>query len=205
MTDETQLLTILEEVLKGIEELKKKQPKDGGNNFAPINDKLATIGAQISIIKQLADGNTSREEMRQMMARIDEIKQIRQKEVKHVYVDVKNPLAWIIGAVLVIVLSSYISYYYYQKAEDYKYQSNKKDWNYMKYRYLEVYGSPGTQKEMKDFDVKYHYKTNYLYYDSLTIAREKKNNLEKQREAQANAAAAEAKRLQQQADSLRNK
>ena len=52
--------------------------------------------------------------------------------------------------------------------------SQRKQENFMKYRYLKLFGNQNTQKEIKTVDKLYQTKPDY--YDSLIIAKEVKQN-----------------------------
>jgi hypothetical protein len=124
-------------------------------------------------------------------------------EVKHYNVDFKKPGAWIVAAIFVMVVSSYISYHFYERKEFYKARSDEKYDNFMKYRYLKIYGSEQTQAEITKLDKIYD--DQWQKIDSMTRTKERKLREAASAAALAKVKEEEAKRLKQQADSLRGK
>lgn len=123
-------------------------------------------------------------------------------EVKNYSVNVKEPLWWIFGAMAAILISGCMCYGFYQSKEKYKYQSDLKDWNHMKYKYFVLFGTPEIQRSLKAFDKEY--KANWEKYDQQINKREQE--VKEQNEADENARKNEeaARKLRQKADSLRN-
>lgn len=209
MTKESQILAILEEVLKEIKDQKKKQPKESVDRQEAIQQKITSLEAQISTFcKQVGKYATSNE-VSTMLSRIEEIKSIRQKEVRHVYIDVKNPTIWIWTAISIMVISTCLSVLFIYKAKTieeerdyYKHESDIKDWNYMKYKYLELFGDNNTVRNLKAFDREYE--KGWREFDKQTNKREKEVNEAERARKEAELKASESKRLQKQADSLQN-
>lgn len=102
-----------------------------------------------------------------------------------------------------ILISGCVCYGFYQTKEKYKLQSETKDWNYMKYKYFEMFGTPETQRSLKAFNKEYD--TNWRKIDQQINKREQE--LKEATEATENARKNEetARKLRQKADSLRNK
>lgn len=130
-------------------------------------------------------------------------------EVKHYSIDVKNPLYWILGAIAAILISFLVCLNYYNQKEaekalkeEYKQSADMKDWNYMKYKYLLLFGSESIQKTLKDFDKVYD--KNYVEFDKKIIKREYELKAAARARDEANIRAKEAKALKQRADSLMN-
>ena len=80
-------------------------------------------------------------------------------EVKHYNVDYKKPAAWIWTAITIMMISIIMSYYFIDKSNTtakerdyYKGESDKKDWNYMKYKYLKLYGDERMVSELESFE-----------------------------------------------------
>ncbi len=128
-------------------------------------------------------------------------------EHRTVNVDVKQPLFWILSAVFAILISFSTCYVFYSKLSKeraekdyYRHQSDVKDWNYMKYKYLLYFGDARTSGYLKKFDQEYS--KNYQEYDQKVIEREKqlKSAAVAQREAELKMK--EAREAQQKADSL---
>jgi len=124
-------------------------------------------------------------------------------EVKHYNVDFKKPGVWIVAAIFVMVISSYVSYHFYERKEFYKARSDEKYDNFMKYRYLKIYGSEQTQAEITRLDKIYD--DQWQKIDSMTRTKERKLKEAASAAALAKVKEEEAKRLKQQADSLRGK
>jgi len=129
-------------------------------------------------------------------------------EVNHYNVDYKKPAAWIWTAIIIMFISIVVSYYFIDKNEKtskerdyYKKESDSKDWNYMKYKYLELYGDERMVSELQSFDTKYN--KDYQTYDRKVMQREKQLREAAEKTELARQRSAEAKKLQQQADSLR--
>lgn len=123
-------------------------------------------------------------------------------EVRQYSVNVKEPLWWIIGAVFVMVACIFVSYSLYDSKEQYKQESELKDWNHMKYKYLELFGDPQTRRSLKEFNADYG--KNWKTYDQQIIKRERELDEAAKAAKEAQLKATEAKKLQQRADSLRN-
>lgn len=130
-------------------------------------------------------------------------------EVKHTQLNltVNNPLGWVLGAIAAILISFAASYWMYSKWQDekalkerYKKDSSLKDWNYMKYKYLLLFGEPEIVDYLTDFNKEYN--KNYEVYDEKVFKREKQLDEAARTKREAELKAAEAKRLQQHADSL---
>lgn len=121
-------------------------------------------------------------------------------EVRHYSVNVKEPLYWIAGAILAIIIAFGVSFYLYHEKEQYKKESEHKDWNYMKYKYLMLFSDPRTTKELKKFDADYH--QNWIDYDKKIIKRERELEEAARAAKQAELKAKEAEVLKQKADSL---
>lgn len=124
-------------------------------------------------------------------------------EVKNYSVNVKEPLWWIAGALAAILISGCVCYGFYETKEKYKLESETKDWNYMKYKYFEMFGTPETQRSLKAFNKEYQ--ANWRAIDQQINKREQE--LKEATEAAENARKNEeaARKLRQKADSLRNK
>lgn len=123
-------------------------------------------------------------------------------EVRHYSVNVKEPLYWIAGAILAIMLSFGVSFYLYQRMEKYKKESEHKDWNYMKYKYLMLFSDPRTTKQLKAIDADYN--QNWQEYDKAIRKRERELEEAARATREAELKAKEAAALKQRADSLRN-
>ena len=124
-------------------------------------------------------------------------------EVKNYSVNVKEPLWWIAGALAAILISGCVCYGFYETKEKYKLESETKDWNYMKYKYFEMFGTPETQRSLKAFNKEYQ--ANWRAIDQQINKREQE--LKEATEAAENARKNEeaARKLRQKADSLRNR
>lgn len=209
MTEESQILAILEEVLKELNDQKKKQPKESVDRQEEIQQKIASLEAQISTFCQQASKYATSNEVATMLFRIEEVKSIRQKEVRHVYVNVKNPTVWIWTAISIMVISTCFSVLFYFRAKSieeerdlYKQESEIKDWNYMKYKYLVLFGEEKLASTLKGFDKEYE--KGWKNYDKQTRKREKELYEAERARREAELKAGESKRLQKQADSLLN-
>lgn len=134
-------------------------------------------------------------------------------EVKHTQttlsLTVNNPLGWVIGAIAAILISFAASYWMYSKWQDektlteqYKQESGLKDWNYMKYKYLEMFGEPQLSSYLKAFDKEYE--KNWKEMDKKIRKRERLDEEAAQAKRDAEFKAAEAKKAQAVADSLQN-
>lgn len=114
-------------------------------------------------------------------------------EVKNVSVNVKEPLWWIFGAMVAVLISGCVCYGLYNTKEKYKLESETKDWNYMKYKYLQLLWSPEMTKALNDFDK--DYSANWAKYDKeirqreadIEVANKTAANAKLQREAAAKA------------------
>lgn len=124
-------------------------------------------------------------------------------EVKNYSINVKEPLYWIGGAIVVMLICFVISFSLYQSKEKFENESAVKDWNYMKYKYLVLFGDYQTRSSLKEFDK--DYEKNWKKYDQQIIQREKELQEAAMAAKEAEIKAAEAKKLKQRADSLRNK
>lgn len=131
-------------------------------------------------------------------------------EVKHYDVNVKKPLVWILSAVGAILISFSTCYWFYSKWQNekalkmkYKAESDLKDWNYMKYKYLEIVNPDVELRDrLKAFDKIYN--DDFHYCDSLVFKRERELAEAREAAREAELRQAESKRLQQRADSLQN-
>ncbi len=129
-------------------------------------------------------------------------------EHKHYTIDMKNPLIWVVvclffciaSVVAVIVVNEK-----YKKAQalsdQYYNESQNKDWNYMKYKWQELFGDVYTIHTLKAFDVKY--KKDWKELDNQTIKREKELDEAERTRREAELKESESKRLKQHADSLK--
>ena len=128
-------------------------------------------------------------------------------EQRQVMVDVKKPLFWILGAVFSILISFSTCYVFYsqlkqerlEKAHWMK-QSEIKDWNYMKYKYLLMFGEPRISSYLKNFDQAYI--KNYQQYDQKVIIREQQLEQAARAEREAELKRSEAKKAQRALDSI---
>lgn len=128
-------------------------------------------------------------------------------EQRQVMVDVKKPLFWILGAVFSILISFSTCYVFYsqlkqerlEKAHWMK-QSEIKDWNYMKYKYLLMFGEPRISNFLKNFDQAYI--KNYQQYDQKVIIREQQLEQAARAEREAELKRSEAKKAQRALDSI---
>jgi hypothetical protein len=207
MTEESQILAILEQLLKGVEDLKKQQPREYVDKSGGIDQKITSLEAQISTFCKQAGKYATSNEVATMLSRIDEIKATRQKEVRHVYINVKNPTIWIWTAIFIMVISTCLSVLFIYRAKKveeerdfYKQESEIKDWNYMKYKYLELFSDNNTVRNLKAFDK--DYKKGWREFDKQTRKREKELDEAERARKEAELKAGESKRLQKQADSL---
>lgn len=132
-------------------------------------------------------------------------------EVKHTHLNltVNNPLAWVLGAIAAILISFAVSYWMYYKwqeekslKEHYLQLSNIKDDNYMKYKYLLLFGERPIVQYLKEFDK--DYQKNWKIYNKQVIKRENELDEAERARKEAELRAAEARKLQQYADSLQN-
>ena len=128
-------------------------------------------------------------------------------EHKHYSIDMKNPLIWVVSCVVfciacVIAVIVITEKYKKEKALVIKYfhESDTKDWNYMKYKWQEMFGDPATIRTLKAFDVKYQ--KDWKLYDSQTRKREKELDEAERARKEAELKDSESKRLKQHADSL---
>ena len=128
-------------------------------------------------------------------------------EHKHYSIDMKNPIIWVVVCILFCISSIVVSIVYerkYQKEKTlvvkYFNESDQKDWNYMKYKWQELFGDPATIHNLKAFDVKYQ--KDWKELDKQTIKREKELDEAERTRKEAELKAGELKRLQQHADSL---
>jgi len=121
-------------------------------------------------------------------------------ESKHYYINAKNPMWWIIATVFVMVASSFVCYEFYKEAKSQKAYSDNKFENFMKYRYLKVYGSDQVLKEIKDLDKLYESDPQNII--DKTMERERKQRQAKDEAALAKVKQQEAKQLKQHSDSL---
>ncbi len=128
-------------------------------------------------------------------------------EHKHYSIDMKNPIIWVVVCLLFCISSVIVSIFYerkYQKehALGVKYfnESNTKDWNYMKYKWQELFGDPATIRNLKAFDVKYQ--KDWKMCDKQTSKREQELDEAERTRREAELKAGELKKLQQHADSL---
>ncbi len=83
-----------------------------------------------------------------------------------------NLILWGTAAVIVclLFLSIWETESVKKERDKYEYYSQRKQGNFMKYRYLKLFGNQNTQKEIKTVDKLYQTKPDY--YDSLIVAKE---------------------------------
>jgi len=128
-------------------------------------------------------------------------------EHKHYAINVKNPLYWVLGSLLCCGIVIFLMFYFKGKYEDekvlteqYKSDSDLKDPNYMKYKYLEIFGNDYIIHFQKELDK--DYAKNMKEYDSKVINFEQALDKAERARKEAELKAGESKRLQQHADSL---
>jgi hypothetical protein len=101
-----------------------------------------------------------------------------------------------------MVVSSYVSYHFYTQKEKYSEESALKDWNYMKYKYLELFSDNNTIRNLKAFDKEYE--KGWREFDKQIRKREKELDEAERARREAELKAGESKRLKQHADSILN-
>ena len=126
---------------------------------------------------------------------------------KHYTVDMKNPLYWVLGSLLCCGIAIFLMFYYEGKyeaekvlTEQYKSESDLKDSNYMKYKYLEFFGNDYTVHFLKELDK--DYAKNMKKLDSKVNNFEQALDKAERARKEAELKAGESKRLQQHVDSL---
>lgn len=127
-------------------------------------------------------------------------------------VDFKKPLWWIVGAVAVVFIAFAVCERFYDRMETYRQLSVDRFDNDMKYRYMRLYGSNSTRKEMRSFSADYDQSDNWKGYAQRVAKREQElreafeasKNAELQ-EKNARKANQEAQRLRDKADSLKGR
>lgn len=129
--------------------------------------------------------------------------------VKHETINMKNPINWVVSCVVCCVISLGTAFFVYRlyeseklQKEQYKKESQQKDDNYMKYKWLGLFGSRETINALKAFDA--DYAKNWKTYDNEVRNRERELDEARAARNEAETMAANAKRLKQHADSLQN-
>ena len=176
MTDET-IMAVLEQLLKEVEALQKKQPGGQGEKIEAIQEQISGLQGQLSSIsRQIEQQTTSRDRTGEILSKLNTIQ--RQVEIREEPQKGKEKLSsfnlilWgTVGLIFGLLVLSIFKMGSLEKERDkFKYYSERKHDNFMKYRYLKLFGNQNTQKDIKTIDKLYQSKGDY--YDSLIIARE---------------------------------
>jgi len=180
-----------ETILKEIKDL-KNDPK-GAQILNQASERINSLSDELSLLVS---------KQKQQIENFNPV-----VEVKNYTVDVRNPLMWFLCCAFIVIIGTIISYYFVNKANQGRDEwkgiaADRRDVSY-KYRYLRLFGSPGTVQEISKLDI--DYEVRYRYYDSLAITRERLLKQREDLEQLAKIKAAEAKALERKADSLRNK
>ena len=122
-------------------------------------------------------------------------------------IDLKKPAVWILGAILVLVVSCAFTCHFW--IENARLKENDMKFRFMKLR-TDLQGSKFHTISEAAYAVEGYYRDHSTYVDSFVLSREKElriaaeeAELAKQREAEAKVANEVAKKLKQHADSLK--
>jgi len=218
MKDEEQIFAALEEINSSLKELKKKTAP--ATDMSPIMQKIDALENSMKDIKITVPMGSLKDTIIQICDAIEEIKQIRREEspqVKHVYINVKEPLWWIMGAVSVILISIIICVHFYDKNQGLKEELESLKPNDIKYRFFKLSNLPLQELLKKDFktsaecvaQIDNQYKKDANKIINFVLNREEElrkaveaEELSRLKEAEAKEAAEEAKKLKKKADSL---
>jgi hypothetical protein len=178
-------------------------------NIESMNDPQKTAKEAQILIQASKELNSTSKEIKGLLAQEKELLEGFKPTVEHQHytIDMKNPLYWVIGCILFFVISFVTTIYFKGKYEDekdltekYKKESENKDDNYMKYKYLELFGDDRIFHNLKAFDKDYD--KNWKVYDNKTNLREQALNEAEKARKEAELKTEEAKRLLQHQDSL---
>ncbi len=178
-------------------------------NIESMNDPERRAKEVQILIKASKELNTTSNEIKELVVQERKLLQGFNPTVehKHYSIDMKNPIIWVVvclffciaSVVAIIVVSEK---YQKEKALVVKYfhESDTKDWNYMKYKWQELFGDNATIRTLKAFDVKYQ--KDWKIYDKQTVKREQELDEAERTRKEAELKAGESKKLQRHADSL---
>src|ERR1035437_1923599 len=150
MTDESQILAVLDELLKEVDNLQKKQPKDGGDKLDLVHAKLTSLEAQISTIGQQIVKSTANSKTGEIIARLEEIKTARTEAGKVNDIQKKDSTIeryfWPIVVFFFICLITLIvvdmrNENITKQRDQYRLEAKAEHDNFMKYRYLLLLGN----------------------------------------------------------------
>ena len=144
-------IAVLEQLLKEVEDLKKKQPKDPGDRIEALRGQISGLEGQISKISKQIEQTSQDDRTDEVIAKLNAIHRKSQiweptgkVEKKFNYYDL---ILWGTAAAIVCFLVVLIwEMESVKKDRDkYEYYSNMKQGNFMKYRYLKLFGNQNTQ------------------------------------------------------------
>lgn len=163
--------------------LQKKQPKDQGAKLDSLQVQISNLDGQIStILQRMGQTQTPRDITGEILSKLNSMQwqnppreaPEKRKEKLGYY----SLILWSAVTVIVclLVLSIFETESVKKERDKYQYYSNRKHDNFMKYRYLKLFGNQNTRNDIKNIDKLYPTKPDY--YDSLIIKKEveQKNN-----------------------------
>lgn len=195
--------------LENIEILLQANIENMNRIVAQVNDPKKR-SKEAEILTQAAEQTNSLSEkivgwISQEKALIENFKP--EVKVTQYNIDLKKPAVWIIGGILILVVSCAFTFHFW--IENAGLKENDMKFRFMKLR-TDLQGSKFRTISEAAYAVEGYYRDHFAYVDSFVVSREKElriaaeeAELAKQREGEAKVASDEAKKLKQHADSLK--
>lgn len=213
MTNEEQVLAAIEEISNQLNDIKKGINRPTNNtevDLTPISNRLDNMKENL---QKLGYASISRESefnrITESLRDLRNILSVKQNEVLHRYIEVKQPHKWIIGTVVFFVLNISTCFFVISRNQRLKDTIETIQPNDFKYRYLKL-KSYNLNQLRDDISNTYdlttsideYYKENQKEIDDYVIKREEEvrqifeaSQIAKQKEIEAKTAQEEAKKL----------
>jgi predicted PurR-regulated permease PerM len=142
MVQDEMILVAIEEIAKQLNEFKKSQSQQSPNieiDISPLVQKISKIEERIninsdSVIKYYKETQHISNSIRD----IERILKDERQSIKHTYIEVKKPYLWIIGIISWFLLSFSLCFFFYQKNQKLKAETEYYKANDLKYRFLKL-------------------------------------------------------------------
>ncbi|MHC1705198.1 MAG: hypothetical protein AB9846_14925 [Tenuifilaceae bacterium] len=215
MTNEEQILAAIEEISNQLNDIKKTINRPANNaaiDLSPISNKLDSMKENL---QKLGYASISRESefnrITESLRDLRNILNVKQNEVLHRYIEVKQPHKWIIGTVIFFVLSISACFFLINWNIGLKNTIETIQPNSYKYRYLKLKGfdfsnlrSEITNTNQLVYYIDLFYKENSQELENYVIKREEElrqifeaSEVAKQKEVEARMAKEKAESLKQ--------
>jgi len=215
MTNEEQLLAAMEEVSNQLSEIKKAVNRPVNNsevNLTPISDRLDSMKEHL---QKLSYASVSKDaeytRIMNFLRNLRDILSLKQNEIVHRYIEVKEPKNWIISIILYFLVSSSICFFVIYRNAKLKETISIMQPNDFKYRYLKLSGLDieYLRKRIDNttdliYSIDDYYSDNRKELEDFVISKEEEilrmneaNAIAKQKELDAKAAREKASQLKE--------